>query len=98
MRNFNKTDFIVLGLGLLFAIIGAILISISGINKNNTEDSYKNLPKNFMTYFWIGLVCCIIGGISFIIFYIRTRIDLGRATITNTNIKGVQQITPGFNF
>jgi hypothetical protein len=33
-----------------------------------------------------------------LIFLMRTGIDLSEPTITNTNIKGVQQISPGWTF
>ena len=91
MRNFNKIDMIVFGLFALFAIPGGIFIALSGINDN--DDS--NDSKFSGTYFWIGLVLSIIAGIFMLVFLVRTGINLSEPTITNTNIRGVEQISPG---
>ena len=93
MRNFNKVDIIVFVLFLLFAIPGGIFIALSGINDNESNDS--NDSKFSGTYFWIGLVLSIIAGIFMLVFLVRTGINLSEPTITNTNIRGVQQISPG---
>lgn len=93
MRNFNKVDIIVFVLFLLFAIPGGIFIALSGINDNDSNDS--NDSKFSGTYFWIGLVLSIIAGIFMLVFLVRTGINLSEPTITNTNIRGVQQISPG---
>mgnify|MGYP001448449060 CR=1 FL=1 len=93
MRNFNKIDMIVFGLFALFAIPGGIFIALSGINDNDDSDS--NDSKFSGTYFWIGLVLSIIAGIFMLVFLVRTGINLSEPTITNTNRRGVQQISPG---
>lgn len=90
MRDFNKVDLIILVLFLLFGISGGIFIALSGVNDN---DSYKDFSG---TYFWIGVVLSSIAGIFMLVFLVRTGIDLSEPTITNTNISGVQQISPGF--
>lgn len=94
MRNFNNTDYIIFGLFLLFAIPGGIFIALSGVN----DKDETTVPKNSTRNFWIGLVCSCIAGIFMLIFLMRTGIDLSEPTITNTNIKGVQQISPGWTF
>ena len=93
MRNFNKVDLIVFVLFLLFAIPAGIFITLSGINDNDDNDS--NDTKFSGTYFWIGLVLSIIAAIFMLVFLFRTGINLSEPTITNTNIRGVQQISPG---
>ena len=93
MRNFNKIDLIVFVLFLLFAIPAGIFIALSGINNNDSNDS--NDSKFSGTYFWIGLILSIIAAIFMLVFLVRTGIDLSEPTITNTNIRGVQQISPG---
>ena len=92
MRNFNKVDLIVFVLFLLFAIPAGIFIALSGINNNDSNNS--NDSKFSGTYFWIGLVLSIIAAIFMLVFLVRTGIDLSEPTITNTNIRGVQQISP----
>jgi hypothetical protein len=92
MRNFNKVDLVVFVLFLLFAIPAGIFITLSGINDS---DSDSNDSKFSGTYFWIGLVLSIIAGIFMLVFLVRTGINLSEPTITNTNIRGVQQISPG---
>lgn len=94
MRNFNKVDLIVFVLFLLFAIPGGIFIALSGINDNDDSEE-SNDTKFSSTYFWIGLVLSIIAGIFMLVFLVRTGINLSEPTITNTNIRGVQQISPG---
>lgn len=94
MRNFNKVDLIVFVLFLLFAIPGGIFIALSGINDNDDSEE-SNDTKFSGTYFWIGLVLSIIAGIFMLVFLVRTGINLSEPTITNTNIRGVQQISPG---
>jgi uncharacterized membrane protein len=93
MRNFNKVDLIIFVLFLLFAIPAGIFIALSGINNNDSNDS--NDSKFSGTYFWIGLVLSIIAAIFMLVFLVRTGINLSEPTITNTNIRGVQQISPG---
>ena len=96
MRNFNKIDMIVFSLFALFAIPGGIFIALSGINDNDDSDSNDSNNSKFSgTYFWIGLVLSIIAGIFMLVFLVRTGINLSEPTITNTNIRGVQQISPG---
>lgn len=96
MRNFNKIDMIVFGLFILFAIPGGIFIALSGINDNDDNDSNNSNNSKFSgTYFWIGLILSIIAGIFMLVFLVRTGINLSEPTITNTNIRGVQQISPG---
>ena len=103
MRNFNRTDLIIFIAFVIFAIPGGIFIGISGIgsddsnNSNNSNDSNdSNDSSNYNgTYFWIGLVLSIIAAIFMLVFLFRTGIDLTQPTITNTNIRGVQQISPG---
>ena len=104
MRNFNKVDLIVFVLFLLFAIPGGIFLVLSGVNNdesnkinNSTDSTDSNFSKFLGTYFWIGLVLSIIAGIFMLIFLIRTGINLSEPTITNTNIRGVQQISPGID-
>ena len=94
MRNFNKIDMIVFGLFVLFAIPGGIFIALSGVNNSNDSNDSNNY-KFSGTYFWIGLVLSIIAGIFMLVFLVRTGINLSEPTITNTNIRGVQQISPG---
>ena len=95
MRNFNKVDLIVFVLFLLFAIPGGIFIALSGINNSDSDSNDSNDSKFSGTYFWIGLVLSIIAGIFMLVFLVRTGINLSQPTITNTNIRGVQQISPG---
>ena len=91
MRNFNKTDLIIFIAFAIFAIPGGIFIGISGVGSDDSNDS-----SNYNgTYFWIGLVLSIIAAIFMLVFLFRTGIDLTQPTITNTNIRGVQQISPG---
>ena len=96
MRNFNKVDLIVFVLFLLFAIPAGIFIALSGINNNDSNNSNDSNDSKFSgTYFWIGLVLSIIAAIFMLVFLVRTGINLSEPTITNTNIRGVQQISPG---
>lgn len=88
MRKFDNMDNIVLGIFLLSAIPGGIFISMSK-NDNNTE-TFND------TYFYIGLTFTIIAAICAIIYLVRTGIDLTKPTISNTNIYGVEQISPGW--
>lgn len=99
MRNFNKIDLIIFILFLLFAIPGGIFIVLSGVNdSDNSNDSNDNNDSKFSgTYFWVGLVLSIIAVIFMLVFLVRTGINLSEPTITNTNIRGVQQISPGVN-
>ena len=91
MRNFNNTDGIIFGLFLLSGIPGGIFITLSSLNDKDPNSKFND------TYFYIGLSLAIISAICAGIFLIRTGIDLNAPTITNTNIRGVQQISPGFN-
>lgn len=93
MRNFNKVDIIIFVLFLLFAIPAGIFIGLSGVN--DSDANYNNNEKYSDTYFWIGLVLTIIASIFMLVFLVRTGINLSQPTITNTNIRGVQQISPG---
>lgn len=97
MRNFNKIDMIILSLFLLFAIAGGIFITISGVNdSNDSNSSNESTDSKFSgTYFWIGIILSSIAGILMLVFLLRTGINLSEPTITNTNIRGVQQISPG---
>jgi len=96
MRNFNKIDLIIFVLFLLFAIPGGIFIVLSGVNDSDNSDD-SNDSKFSGTYFWVGLVLSIIAAIFMLVFLVRTGINLSEPTITNTNIRGVQQISPGVN-
>ena len=55
---------------------------------NIFEVIFKKPLRNFVAY--------PIAGIFMLVFLVRTGIDLSEPTITNTNISGVQQISPGF--
>jgi hypothetical protein len=95
MRNFNKVDLVVFVLFLLFAIPGGIFTALSGVNDSDSDSNDSNDFKFSDTYFWIGVVLSTIAGIFMIVFLVRTGINLSQPTITNTNIRGVQQISPG---
>jgi len=96
MRNLNKIDLIIFVLFLLFAIPGGIFIALSGVNDNDDSND-SNDSKFSGTYFWVGLVLSIIAAIFMLVFLVRTGINLSEPTITNTNIRGVKQISPGVN-
>lgn len=94
MRNFNNTDGIIFLMFLLFAIPAGILLAMGGFYDDPNDPHYS---KHSGTYFWIGLSLCIVASIFMLVFFIRTGIDLSEPTVTNTNIRGVQQISPGFD-
>ena len=90
MRKFDNMDNIVLGIFLLSAIPGGIFISMSNINSKDTTETFND------TYFYIGLTFTIIAFICSMVYLVRTGIDLTKPTISNTNIYGVEQISPGW--